>query len=122
MTKKGFKVTGLALGLLMVLLAPIAWAANVTTGTGNVTIGSTPVAMTFQTSPSVNMAYRDASAGATYTAGAVNSKGTIIYGVDSDFTGVYYQVTTLGDSTPGIPAPTSGSTGEFGTGWSTLGG
>ena len=121
-TKRGVQILGIVLGLMVVSAAPFAWGADVN-GTGVVTVGTTPTTLTFQTSPSVYIEYdtNDGTA-SVFTIGSVNDKGTRIYAVDSDFTGMFQQVTS-NDNTPGIPAPTTnGDTGEFASGWTVVGG
>ena len=117
MMKKGFQFMTIVFGLLA--FTSLSWGA--TLGTGSVTVGNGANSTTFQTSPRVYLDYTADATGSTYVAASVNSQGTRAYGVDADFTGVYVQTVSSGQVATTLPTPSAGTTGEFGSGWSTLG-
>jgi hypothetical protein len=83
-------IAGMSLSLL--LLGAGVWADITITDT-------TGPDLTYQTSPNVNMWYDDnATAGADqFFINSVNSKGTMEYGIDSEFSGYYQHENSSGN-------------------------
>lgn len=111
-------VTGIVASLAVVMvLGASAFATDITAATGNITPFGSPT-MAFKTSPSVYVDYHSpgaTTANVSYVAGSVHAQGDRAYGVDPDYTGMYVQSVTAGQtSVPNFPATSAASsTGDF---------
>ena len=96
MKRIGLIIAGMSLSLL--LLGAGVWADM-----GLTDSGSGP-GFTYETSPSVHMAYDDSTTTDGYFITSVNAKGTIEYGIVSDYSGYYQHVVGSGNHTAATTA------------------
>ncbi len=100
MKKIGLIITGMS--LFMLLLGTGVWADITLTDTG-----SGPD-FTYETSPNVSMDYNDVNATAdVFLITSVNTKGTVEYGIISDFSGYYMHTVDVGSNATDISADNS---------------
>ena len=96
MKRIGLIIAGMSLSLL--LLGAGVWA-----DIGLTDSGSGP-GFTYETSPSVHMDYDDSATVDGYFITSVNAKGTIEYGIISDYSGYYMNDIGSGNHTTAEPA------------------